>query len=59
MEQLWTVVQMQAAIDKGPHASAFLPEAIKQFHLEVEEKVKAGHYQMECNQVWPPTRAKK
>jgi hypothetical protein len=49
-EQLWTETQMQASIDKGPHASAFLPEAVEQFHLKVEEKIKAGHYQMECNQ---------
>ena len=38
----WTVEQMQAAIDKGPHASALVPEAMQQFQLEIEEKVRNG-----------------
>ena len=33
---------MQAAIDKGPHASALIPEAIEQLRREVAEKVASG-----------------
>jgi hypothetical protein len=33
---------MQAAIDRGPHKSALLPDAIGQLRLEVEEKVAKG-----------------
>jgi hypothetical protein len=35
----WTPVQMQRAIDWGPHASALIPAAITQMDLEVAEKV--------------------
>jgi hypothetical protein len=38
----WTIAQIQQAIDRGPHVSALEPEAIRQLHLEVAEKVKAG-----------------
>ncbi len=38
----WTPTQMQAAIDRGPHVSALLPEAAHQLDLEVAEKVKNG-----------------
>jgi hypothetical protein len=33
---------MQAAIDRGPHSSARVPEAIDQLHEEVREKVRCG-----------------
>ncbi len=33
---------MQAAFNKGPHASALVPEAIQQFEMEIKEKVRAG-----------------
>ena len=38
----WSHEQIQAAIDRGPHESALDPDAIKQLHMEVEEKVKLG-----------------
>ena len=40
--QPWTVPEMQAAIDRGPHASAHAPDARIQLELEVAEKIKAG-----------------
>ena len=36
----WTTNQIQAAITRGPHASALVPEAMKQLDIEVNEKVK-------------------
>ena len=36
----WTPEQMQAAISRGPHISALVPDAMKQLDLEVAEKVK-------------------
>jgi uncharacterized protein YeeX (DUF496 family) len=33
---------MQAAIDRGPHVSALVPEAMKQLQLEVNDKVRKG-----------------
>jgi hypothetical protein len=33
---------MQAVIDRGPHSSARVPEAINQLHEEVAEKVRYG-----------------
>ena len=38
----WTPVQMQAAIDRGPHKSALNPDAIIQLRQEVQEKVANG-----------------
>jgi hypothetical protein len=38
----WSRQLMQAAIDKGPHVSALIPEAIDQLHSEVAEKVISG-----------------
>jgi multidrug efflux pump subunit AcrA (membrane-fusion protein) len=33
---------MQAAINRGPHVSALVPEAIEQLQVEVKDKVKKG-----------------
>jgi hypothetical protein len=38
----WSKEEMQAAIDRGPHVSALVPEAIKQLQLEVNDKVRKG-----------------
>lgn len=38
----WSVKEMQAAIDRGPHASALQLDAITQLHEEVAAKVQAG-----------------
>lgn len=38
----WTVRQMQAAIDRGPHVSALVPDAMAQLDIEVREKVANG-----------------
>ena len=38
----WTTVEMQAAIDRGPHISAMDPDAMEQLQAEVEEKVANG-----------------
>jgi hypothetical protein len=38
----WMVAEMQAAIDRGPHISALVPEAIEQLNAEVAEKVANG-----------------
>jgi hypothetical protein len=38
----WTPAQMQAAVERGPHESAMLPEAMEQLRVEVLEKVKQG-----------------
>ena len=38
----WTKELMQAAITKGPHASALVPAAIEQLRQEVHDKVAAG-----------------
>ena len=38
----WSLEQMQQAIDRGPHSSALLPDVIKQFSAEVQEKVQQG-----------------
>lgn len=38
----WSLHEMKAAIQRGPHASALVAEAAKQLWLEVEEKVKKG-----------------
>ena len=38
----WTIAQMQTAIDRGPHVSALVPEAMAQLDLEVRDKVANG-----------------
>ena len=38
----WTLDEIQAAIDRGPHKSALEPEAIDHFAEEVADKVKKG-----------------
>jgi len=37
--QPWTREQMQAAIDRGPHASALIPDAMDQLDAEIKEKI--------------------
>ena len=38
----WTPAQMQAVVERGPHESAMLPEAMEQLRIEVLDKVKQG-----------------
>ena len=38
----WSRQLMQAAIDRGPHVSALIPEAISQLRQEVADKVASG-----------------
>ena len=38
----WTKVEMQEAVDRGPHQSALSKEAIAHFRAEVDEKIKSG-----------------
>ena len=38
----WTIAELQAAVDRGPHSSALDPEAIAQYQIEIEEKIKSG-----------------
>ena len=38
----WTVEQMKAAIDRGPHVSALAQDAMDQFDTEIAEKVLNG-----------------
>ena len=38
----WTPLQMQAAIDRGPHKSALEADAIAQLHHEVHQKIANG-----------------
>ena len=38
----WTVIEMEAAIERGPHKSALTPEAMAHFAAEITEKVAAG-----------------
>ena len=38
----WSREQMQTAIDRGPHISALVPDAMAQLDLEIAEKVKNG-----------------
>jgi hypothetical protein len=57
----WTQAEMQAAIDRGLHASSLIPEAAHQLDLEVEEKVKNGQARLVrwkdiCHR--PPTNLK-
>ncbi len=59
--QPWTVEQMEAAIQRGPHSSALEQDAIEQLHAEVEEKVRnkqARLVQWEDIRSNPPTELK-
>ena len=38
----WTIEEMQAAVDRGPHISALDPDAMEQLRAEVQEKVAMG-----------------
>ena len=38
----WTVEQMRAAVERGPHVSALEPDAIEQLKGEIAEKVRIG-----------------
>ena len=38
----WTIEQIQAAIERGPHVSALVPAAMEQLDMEVQEKVASG-----------------
>ncbi len=38
----WTIDEIQAAVERGPHQSALADNAIEHFRHEVEEKVAAG-----------------
>jgi len=38
----WTLEEMEAAVEKGPHVSALQPEAMAQLQQEVAEKEKQG-----------------
>ena len=40
--KIWTTVQIQAAIERGPHKSALEPDALKHFAAEVADKVAKG-----------------
>ena len=39
----WSLTQMQAAIDCGPHVSALIPAAMAQMDLEVQDKIQNNH----------------
>ena len=38
----WTLEELEAAVEKGPHSSALEPDAIEQIQVEAREKVKQG-----------------
>jgi len=38
----WTVEEMQAVVDRGPHCSSLSDKAIAHFKAEVNDKVKSG-----------------
>lgn len=42
----WTKQEMQEAIDRGPHISALVPEAMEQLHAEIAVKVANGQCQV-------------
>jgi hypothetical protein len=42
----WTIQEIQAAIDRGPHKSALGPDTIKHFAEEVADKVARGQAQV-------------
>jgi len=46
----WTWQEMQAAIDRGPHKSALVADAINQLYEKVTAKVQAGQARsVNCN----------
>jgi len=42
----WTRQEMAAAIERGPHVSAMVPDAMDQLNSEVEDKVKKGQVKL-------------
>ena len=38
----WTLEELEAAVTRGPHSSALVPDAIAQIQLEAREKVAQG-----------------
>ena len=40
--QDWTLEELEAAVEKGPHGSALAPHAIDQIHVEAREKEEQG-----------------
>lgn len=42
----WTQHELEAAIARGPHVSALVPEAMEQLQQEVGDKVKKGQVQL-------------
>ena len=38
----WTRDKMQAAMQRGPHVSVMVPDAMKQLASEIEDKVRSG-----------------
>jgi hypothetical protein len=38
----WTLEELEAAVEKGPHSSALEPDTIEQIQIEAREKVKQG-----------------
>ena len=40
--QDWTLGDLEAAVDIGPHVSVLAPDAIDQMHVEAREKEKQG-----------------
>jgi hypothetical protein len=40
--QNWTMEQLEAAVERGPHSSALVPEAMKQHAEELEIKIQKG-----------------
>jgi len=54
----WTLEQLEAAVEKGPHSSALIPEAIKQHTEELHIKVQKGQAKVvlwdELKQNLPP-----
>jgi len=42
----WTKAEIQAAVDRGPHVSALVPDAMAQLQAEVNDKVKRGQVRL-------------
>ena len=38
----WTLEELEAAVEKGPHSSALEPDAIEQIQVEARDKAKQG-----------------
>jgi hypothetical protein len=38
----WTIQEMTAAVERGPHISATSPEAMEHFKQEIKEKLASG-----------------